>query len=1031
MRNNDKKQNNAPKPHKKRTKHFFATLLVSTLALSILQFSVFLGTLFAGGEFSYIKRYAYDSITEKTENRKNYVENILANKMPLVYEAEKDVNKIAEQVLEDNSTDLSALQQDKNISKQILHDSTDTLINLMKRGLVNDAYIVLDTGDLYASDGNTLATVYIRDVNITTTSAADNKNLFLEAGSSDISKEFDIMLDSAWTSHLQLSGDENGDFGFYYKTYNTAKNSGRTSVSSLGYWSGFSSISSTGRKSMRYTLPLVSSDGTVYGVIGIGLMEKTIQSYIPGNDLPTESSCYILAVDRDNDDIYRPELHSGAMYQRLVDSKTVISHKNSVGKNVYDFNADSSVSTPTVGTIKNINIYNADSPYKNNQWAIVSISGKGEALSIYTNLVRMFVIAFALSGVITILCTVIINRHVTRPVTKVSKTLRDNKNSDDIIKFSSSGIAEIDQLTDAIQQLQINVKEQSSRVSKIISMSVVGIGAFMYDTVKQTVFISESMIQTLGCDKMPPKDTTISFRQFMDLMADTDERNCTNISGFFKAVCDESTEDIATRQYPILTDTGEQKWFRLSLRRDGTNILGLVQDVTRSVLEMKKVKYERDYDVTTGILNRRAYYNKIEKLFREPEKLKTAAFLMFDIDNLKYVNDTYGHDFGDDYITATANVLKNFQYSGGIVARMSGDEFNVFLYGFESRDEIRKIIQDVKRKLEKGFCILSDGTHYKLRASGGVSWYPDDSTSYEMLIRFADFAMYTIKHSTKGSIAEFDMSAYTKDSILITGVEEMNRIIDTESIKYAFQSIISVKTGKVYGYEALMRPQSEVFKAPLDLIRIAKTSAKLYEIERLTWKLALRTFHKHIDNDVISPDAKIFVNSISNYVMKDNDLEMIESENRDILSNIVLEVLESEETNIEYVKEKQRWVRKFSGMTALDDFGSGYNSEYALITLQPDIIKIDRSIISGCDHDGGKADIITKLVQISSGKNILVLAEGVETYSEMETVIKCGVDLLQGYYFGKPSFDPPTVTPKTSADILRIAAETKPKDTDK
>lgn len=215
-----------------------------------------------------------------------------------------------------------------------------------------------------------------------------------------------------------------------------------------------------------------------------------------------------------------------------------------MGKNVYDFNTDSDVSTPTIGTIKNINIYNADSPYKNNQWAIVSISEKSVALSIYTTLVRMFVIAFVFSAVITIICTVIMNRHVTKPVTRISKTLRDTQNIDDIIQFNSTGIAEVDQLTDAIQQLQINVKEQSSRVSKIISMSVVGIGAFMYDTAKQTVFISESMILTLNCDKMPPKDTTITYDQFMTLMADIDERNCTNISGFFKSACDGSTQCI-------------------------------------------------------------------------------------------------------------------------------------------------------------------------------------------------------------------------------------------------------------------------------------------------------------------------------------------------------------------------------------------------------------------------------------------------------------------------------------------------------
>lgn len=1011
-----------PLKRNKRKYPFFARLFLSTLILSVLQFSAFLGTMFVGGEFSYIKKYAYDSMSEKTENRKNYVENTLANKMPLVFEAGKDVNSITKKILKASGTDLSALSTNKDISRQILHDSTDTLITLLRRGLVNDAYIILDTGSLYSEgSSDVLATTYIRDVNVTSVSESVNKNIFLEAGSSDLSQDFDIMLDSEWTAHMQLSGGEDGDFGFYYKAIETARENPQIDMENLGYWSGFSSISKTGRKSMRYTLPLVADDGTVYGVIGIGLMEKTILSYIPGNDLPNEKSCYILGVDYDNDDNYQTVLHSGAIYKRLVTKDTVIGHHDSIGKNVYDFNYGNDSSVETVGTIKDINIYNADSPYKYNKWAIISISEKSEALNIYSNLVHMFMISFVISAAFTIICTIILNKHVTAPVTRIIKTLDTNKNSDEIIDFKTSGITEIDQLTDAIKQLQINVKEQSSRVSKIISMSVAGIGAFMYDTAKKNVFISESMISTLKCDKLPDKDCTISYDQFAELINAIDIKNGTNIFEFFEKACKDANETVVTRQYSLITDIGEQRWFRLSLRRDSTNILGLVQDVTQSVLEMKKVKYERDYDVTTGLLNRRAYYHRIEKVFREPKKLKTAAFIMLDIDNLKYVNDTYGHDFGDDYISATANVLKNFQYHGGIVARMSGDEFNVFLYGFDSKDEIRRIVEEIRKKLDVSYCILSDGTHYRLRASGGISWYPDDSVSYEMLIRFADFAMYTIKHSTKGNIAEFDMSTYTKDSILITGVEEMNRIIDTESIKYAFHSIISVKTGKIYGYEALMRPQSEVFGAPLDFIRIAKTSAKLYEIERLTWKIALRTFHKFITDNVLDKNTKIFINSISNYIMKNDDLRILEAENKDILSNIVLEVLESEETNIEYVKAKQRWIKSRNAMTALDDFGSGYNSEYALITLEPDLIKIDRSIISGCDRDAGKADIISKLVQIASTKNILVLAEGVETYDELETVIRCGVDLLQGFYFGKPTFEPAVCSEKTTKEILSIA----------
>ena len=105
------------------------------------------------------------------------------------------------------------------------------------------------------------------------------------------------------------------------------------------------------------------------------------------------------------------------------------------------------------------------------------------------------------------------------------------------------------------------------------------------------------------------------------------------------------------------------RWLKFSLTRDNNNVVGLVQDTTNLVIEKKKIEYERDYDVTTGLFNRRAFYDKIEELFSEPDKLGVAAFLMWDLDNLKYVNDTYGHDFGDDYIKTAANVFKLFKIS--------------------------------------------------------------------------------------------------------------------------------------------------------------------------------------------------------------------------------------------------------------------------------------------------------------------------------------------------------------------------------
>ncbi|MDE6102625.1 MAG: EAL domain-containing protein, partial [Ruminococcus sp.] len=449
----------------------------------------------------------------------------------------------------------------------------------------------------------------------------------------------------------------------------------------------------------------------------------------------------------------------------------------------------------------------------------------------------------------------------------------------------------------------------------------------------------------------------------------------------------ENSETSFSKEYSIAQENGSNIWLRLSVVCNSNKTIGVLQDITSVVLEKQRIEYERDYDGTTGLLNRHAYYRRINELFSHPEKLKVTAFLMIDLDNLKYVNDTYGHDFGDDYIKTAATVLKQYQKYGGIVSRLSGDEFNVCLSGFSSKEEIRDIISKVRANLLDSYCLLSDGTHYKIRASSGISWYPYDSTSYELLMKYADFAMYTIKHTTKGAITEFDMNAYAKDSVLITGVEEMNKIIDECRIRYAFHSIISAKTGEIYGYEALMRPQSAILHSPAELLRIAKTGAKLYDIERLTWTESLRAFRKQIEMGNISHGTHIFINTISNSVLEPFDIDIVEQENMDLLPYIVMEIIESEDFNEEYNSRKLLRLERWNAQLALDDFGTGYNSEYALITLHPNIIKIDRSIISGCDKDISRRTIISSLVNLARTKNVRVLAEGVETEGELKTGI--------------------------------------------
>lgn len=1003
------------KKRKKNVSSFSAKLLIPMLILSVAQATTLFGTLYVSGEFDSVRQYSYDMLIEKTGNRKNYIENTFVKNIPEVYQTNVGITAVAERILKENGQSIDELTTDKKLSKEIISEATQRLIYLLRVSEANDAFMILDTGDLYERDGmKNKACVYIRDLDTTSNGTANNDDLLLEAGSSDAAQRYNITLDYEWSAHIDVGEcDSENALDFYHTTIETAIEN-NINLSSLGYWSDFSKISESALPSIKYTLPLISDDGKIYGVMGVGFLSKTILKNMPSNDSFNGNACYVVGADFNNNNNYAVLVSYGSLFSRLVDNTDSIYMDGTDETQIYNIGKESD--EESIGNIQLMHLYGNDSPYLNQQWALISIVEKGRTISVYTRLIKMLTISTVVSVLATVIVAIFIDKIVTNPVHRIANELK-NQHDDEIIRFSSSGIAEVDTLTEAIEKLQINISEYSSRVSKIISMVNMGIGVFMCDLETNNVYVGESLIKLFNLKCLPVEDVNLKFDTFKGYLSDFDPQNKVCGNSIFLPESDVTNEQIEIRYFDEKRNI--TKWYEFTMKKDGTNILALVQDITSSILEKKKIEYERDYDLTTGLLNRRAYYNRIDELFNKKADLKIAAFIMFDLDNLKYVNDTYGHDFGDDYIKTAANVLKGFRDFNGVVARLSGDEFNVFLYGFDSKDDIRKAIGIIRKRFDGSYCILSDGSHYKIRASAGISWYPDDSVSYEMLVKYADFAMYTVKHSTKGNIAEFDANSYTKDSILVTGVEEMNSIIDEQRIKYAFQPIISAYDGSIYGYEALMRPQSNTLRSPMEFIRIARTGAKLNDVERLTWTLALRAFRKQIEQGRISKGTKVFVNSLSNCTLNANDITIIENENADILQNIVLEILESEQANIEYTNNKKERIKKWGAMTALDDFGSGYNSEHALITLEPHLIKIDRAIISGCDSDVSRKNIIHNLVKISKAKNIIVLAEGVETSGELQTVIECGVDLLQGYYFARPVFEPTPIDKERVEEILR------------
>lgn len=185
------------------------------------------------------------------------------------------------------------------------------------------------------------------------------------------------------------------------------------------------------------------------------------------------------------------------------------------------------------------------------------------------------------------------------------------------------------------------------------------------------------------------------------------------------------------------------RWVRLHTNRHKNFFFGLLYDITGEVNAIKKIERDRDIDPLTGLYNRFAFTNLAANILND-NSIKTAAVVMWDIDKLKGINDTYGHDNGDRYLREFATALKTLEDYGGLIARRSGDEFLALVYG-DDREQIEPLIAGINDTIEAMTVSLDNDAVAKMQASYGVAWYPEDGTALEELIKRADAALYKNK----------------------------------------------------------------------------------------------------------------------------------------------------------------------------------------------------------------------------------------------------------------------------------------------
>lgn len=960
-----------------------------TIFLSIilaLQCFLFAGFVLLGGTLDRLEQNAMDILSERTLNRKNYLESEMVQRWSNLDQYQGTVSQTVKRFLLENDMTTRDLKPNDPQTVQLLEQLSDQLISLMRRNSVTGAFVIFNGDEPLEQpapgEQRYLTGLYYRDMDPVST-PADNSDLMVERGSSELLRTLNIPMDINWSPAFIMTEADS----IYYAPLAAALDDPTLSLQDLGYWCGNFSLYGDEVSIVTYTQPLMDAEGRPYGVLGIELTADHLRTLMPSSELdPNKSASYLLVCKESGD---------GGIFEGVVANGPAVKHLFGES-NTYDFGdqpiyGDIYEAHPTedrgqgkvYASIQPFKLYNSNTPFSGQEWALVGLTD-GTSLFAFSQSVSRGILTLTLiSLVLGTVLSCLASSLYTRPIRTLARTVRKIDPAEPVA-LPAVDIGEIDELSSAIESLSRDVAETSSQMSQIIELAGIPLAAYKLDPSMVHPYYTKGFFPMLGLEEPEAPISTESFLALLDsLQEDAEEQGGDGDTTMYKRVID-----------------GSPRWLRVKTVHSGAATLGVLVDATEEIVEKRRIEYERDYDPLTNLLNRRSFRHRLNRLSSRPERLKTGAMVMLDLDNLKYLNDTYGHDCGDEYIRCAADVLRSFTPYGGLASRISGDEFYLFFSGYEDRAGLQHTLDLLRQRIDAARILLPDGQIHRLRASVGVAWYPDDSAALPELLRFADFAMYEAKNAMKGTVKNFDIHTYRRDSFLLYSLDELDRILDERAIDYAFQPILSSRTGDVVGYEALMRPRSKILSSPLDILRMARAQSKLADVERLTWFRALEVFQTLPDKP---EGCLIFVNSIASQRLSPADLEAFDAAYGGLLPQIVLELTEDEEMDVEATRIKKQRSERLHMHMAIDDFGTGYSNDSVLLSVEPDFVKVDIAIVRGIDQDKTRQAMFRNLVSLCHSMRALVVAEGVETQEELFTVIHLGADLIQGYFTGRPS----------------------------
>ena len=997
---------------KKKEKSIFRTILSAMLLVLGIEILLLVAALGISHVSTQLNQNAVDILEKQVDNRNSYLQNVLTANQELSA-ITSWINEETQALIDSGQIRIEDIGKDKEAYLPLMKSISERMINAMRRRSVTGIYVALNTEDMdQKSQGDFIPSLYIRDLDPDSLPPGKNRDLLMERSPVELVKSTGISTDKGWKAQMAVS-DESTRKIVYPVFQEAYKDQEKLNAADYGHWTTEEyTLDGDDRPAIAYSVPLILSDGTVYGVVGVEMLSEYLKTQLPYEELQNESAgTYILAYTKSSlkdEEIILEGVSSlngkNSSLEKDLQSGELKLEKNGYGDYQLKLNGKKYYMA-----IKPLQLYSRNAPFSQEQWILIGAVEMGQLFSFSGHVLKVLAMAILLTFLVGVLSSLVVSLRLARPVRKLSGEVEEvQKNKSTSLHFSETGVQELDQFAGAITQMNQDMITISTKFLRIMEMASVELGGFEIRSENEVVYVTENFFSMLGKEKHQGEILTgKKFREFLEA---------------FDKACPHTSSGDEARIYCIKHANGEIRYVRMEIKKEPDRQIGLVEDVTKVTRERMNIEHERDYDTLTGLYNRRAFQRESEKLFREhPEKLKIAAFVMADMDNLKYTNDNFGHDFGDRYIHEAGRGFAEYVPEGTLCSRISGDEFNLLFYGYDSKDEIRKVLTEVKNAIDGKHLMLPSGKKLRLSISGGISWYPENSTDLKQMKKFADFAMYQVKRSKKGQFKEFDPEVYNRNAGEAQQRKQFVQLMRREDITYYYQPIVSAATGRIRALEALMHIEMSMLRSPEDVIRFAKEENCLHDLERITFFRAAEGYYRLRSNGEVRGDELLFVNSIASEYMSDEECREFRQRFRDIRSQLVLEITEQEVLSKEALEKKTS--TGFLGELALDDYGSGYNSEKSLLMISPKYIKIDMVIIRNIDTNVDKQQIVANIVDYAHQRGMYIVAEGVETAAELEKVLELKVDLLQGFYLARPAAVPGEINPNALKIIKNRSRE--------